>query len=452
MQPPLTPIVGADAMCELDNGKRAKIVRLNNAATTPPFAATLQTVNTAMAQYGALHRGAGPLADATVRAVTDAIATIRSFFGVRDTQSLLFTENTSAAINLFARMCRLRTGDVVITSNIEHTSNNLPWQWNTPATVMEVSAHNDGSLDMDDLRHVIDRTGKRFKILAITGASNLTGFIPDIAAIARLVHAHDALLFVDAAQLAPHRPIDMAKTGIDALAFSAHKMYAPFGLGVLVLPTTVLDDVPSNPGGGSIDMISATGTIVWAPSSARHQTGTWNVAGIIGLAASCSAMLRIGWDAIVTHERILTQYAADRLANIPSLTMYVPRAVYTAEDRIGVFPFTLIGYHHALLAAILAHEYGIETRAGTICNHRLVRRWFNVSDDEQTQIEEKIEKGDRLASYGIVRASIGIMNTTEDIDALGDALAIISKNVPRCSYVPMREEETYVCKTERKRP
>lgn len=425
------------------DGTERKIVKLNNAATTPPFVKTLEVVKNFFESYGALHRGAGPHATKTYKAVQESIATIREFFHVRADQTMLFTENTSSAINLLAKLLDLSSSDVVLTSCIEHTSNSLPWKYNTLAKVVEAKAFNDGAIDIDDLEKKAVDYAESMKLIAVTGASNQTGYMPDLARLSATAHRNDALLFVDAAQLAPHRPINMERDGIDVLAFSAHKIYAPFGLGVLILPTKLLDRTPINPGGGSIDMISET-DIVWAPSAERHQTGTWNVTGIIALAESCRTLDRIGWDAIVDHERDLVRYAVEQLSAIPDLELRVSKKTFLAEDRIGTIPMTLAGYHHALLAAILEHEYAIETRAGTICNHRLVRRWFDVCNEKQHEIEEKIKNGNRLASYGILRASIGIHNTREDIDVLVSALRSIQKNGPKLKYIPVPNEETYV--------
>lgn len=418
-------------------------VLLNNAATTPPFASTLKTVNEFLQTYGALHRGAGPYANITCEKVTAAIATISQFVNASKDQSLVFTQNTSAAINLFVRLLRLSPEDMVITSTIEHTSNNLPWQFNTPARKVYVNAFDDGSLDYEDLERLLKENSPRVKVVAITGASNLTGYAPDMAKLTELSHRYGAMLFVDAAQLAPHRPIDMKGQNIDALAFSAHKVYAPFGLGILALPSKLLEDMPVDPGGGSIDMISEK-DILWAPANMRHQTGTWNVTGIIATAASCEAIMKIGWHDILAHERELVNYTAKQLATVPGLKLYVPLEKYGQENRIGTFTFNLPGYHHALLSAILANEYNIETRAGVICNHRLVRRWFNVSDVEQQQIEEQIKAGNRLASYGIVRVSLGIHNTKSDIDALVTALDYITRHGPKLKYKPVPEEEMYI--------
>lgn len=418
------------------------MIRLNNAATTPPFIETIAAVNEFLETYGAFHRGAGPLAAATYHKTSEAIQTLRRFLNVGDHQSLLFTQNTSSAINLFIRLLDLKTGDIILTSMLEHTSNNLPWTYNSRGRVVYTRVFDDGSLDYADLEKNVRQHRARLKLIAITGASNLSGYIPDIPRIAGLAHSAGALLFVDAAQLAPHRPIDMTKSKIDALAFSAHKVYAPFGLGVLALPSQLLERQPVDPGGGSIDMITEKNTL-WAPAASRHQTGTWNVTGIIAAAASCKRLMETGWTKIIRHEQDLVRYMARQLATVPNLELYISPEHYLREDRIGTFTFNLKGYHSALLGSILENEYSIETRAGTICNHRLVRRWFKISDAQQAAIEREIRHGNRLASYGIVRASLAVYNTPADIDALVEALKAISKNGPRLTYRPVPEEEIY---------
>lgn len=437
-------VVGTDDHIKLKNGKDTKVILLNNAATTPPFESTLKAVNEYLQTYGALHRGAGPHANITFQKADEAIKTLRKFLNVTDDQALLFTSNTSSAINLFIRMLRLKENDVIIKSVIEHTSNNLPWSFNSDAKTVYVNAFDDGSLDYEDLEKKVLENAANLKLIAITGASNLTGYIPDIERISKLAHKHNALLFIDAAQLAPHRPISMKNQNIDALAFSAHKVYAPFGLGILALPKKILETKPVDPGGGSIDMVSEK-HVVWASPESRHQTGTWNVTGIIAAAASCKIIMDTGWDKIIEHEKELVHYAAEQLQTVPDITLYVPAEKYLTEDRIGTFTFNLKGYHHALLSAILENEYGIETRAGTICNHRLVRRWFNIDDAKQKEIEEKIEGGDKLASYGIVRVSLAIHNTKEDIDAIVSALKSIVANKHTLKYKPVPIEEIYVC-------
>jgi cysteine desulfurase/selenocysteine lyase len=434
-------VMGAAARVSLSDGRIARVIQLNNAATTPPFRRTLDAVNAFFERYGALHRGAGPHARRTCEAVDDARASIRRFIGCSPEHALLFTQNTSAAVSLLARILRLRPDDVVLTSALEHTSNNLPWRAGA-ARVVEVAVGDSGDIDYEHLADELARLEGHVKVVALTGASNQTGFVTDLARVARLTSHAGALLFVDAAQLAPHRPIDLARDGVDALAFSAHKVYAPFGLGVLALPRRLLAGAPVDPGGGSVDMLSEEG-IVWSPPDERHQPGTWNAAGIIALGASCDTILAAGWHEVLRSERALVRYTAQKLAAIPGVRLHVAPSRYVEEDRIGTFPFSIDRLHHALAAAALEHEHGIEVRAGTICNHRLVRRWFGVDDEEQRAIEGAIERGDRLASYGIVRASLGIHSTTADIDELVAALEQLGTHGPRLSYRSVPERETF---------
>lgn len=396
-----------------------------------------------LGEYGALHRGAGPRARATVDAVEAALDHLRSFLGQPDDNALLFTTNTSAAINQLARLLDPGPDQVVVTSEIEHTSNNLPWHHQTRAQVVEVRADDAGALDLTHLAEVLDARRGRVALVAVTGASNLTGHRPDLRTLASLAHDAGARLFVDAAQLAPHRGIDMAADGVDALALSAHKVYAPFGLGVLSLPRTLLDRTPVDPGGGSIDMLAAQGRVLWAPPAERHQTGTWNATGIVALGASCAAIADAGWAAVEAHERALTGYLVERLAAVPGVSMPVAPQRYAHEDRIGAVPFRVDGLHHALVASALEVEHGIEVRAGTICNHRLVRRWVGADDAEQARVEAEIAGGDRLASYGVVRASLGLQNTPGDVDRLIDGLTALATEGPRERYEPMPAEEAF---------
>lgn len=438
----LPEVAGNDTVVPVADGSARRIVQLNNAATTPPFRSTIEDVSTFLHRYGALHRGSGPHARATFDLVEDAIRTIRSFIGCGPQHRLLFCENTSAAISLYVRMLDLKSDDVVVISEIEHTSNNLPWRYVSSATVVEVRTFDDGSFDLDHLGSLLSEYGSRIKVVALSGASNQTGYTPDLCEIANRVHEVGAALFADVAQLAAHRQIDMQAQHIDALAFSAHKVYAPFGLGVLALPAAMLEQQPVDPAGGSIDMISDSG-VIWAPVEQRHQTGTWNATGIVALGASCRTLGEIGWPTIETHEHELSLQLAYGLAGIDGVRVHAAPESYERRERIGVVPFSINGLHHALVAAILEHEYAIEVRSGTICNHQLVRRWFDVDAQSQESIEQRIRSGDRLASYGIVRASLGIHNTAEDVEALLDAVSEITRTGGRLAYDPVPQHETF---------
>jgi len=439
----LPQVVGTDHVVSLATGMEARVVLLNNAATTPPFKATLDAVNDFLSTYGALNRGAGPHATITCNRVQEAVSAIRAFLSLGPDQVLLFREHTTSAINLFVRICALERSDVVLTSPTEHTSNNLPWRFNTQAEIIEAKAADDGTIDYDDLERKAQKYGRRLKVVALNGASNTTGYLTNIKRASGIAHRYGALLFIDAAQLAPARRIDMSDDGIDALAFSAHKVYAPFGTGVLVVPGKLLKDAPIEPGGGTVDMVSDT-DVIWKPLPAhRYQAGTWNAVGIVALGASCQAITKATWDAVVAHERGVVEYAVKRLLDVEGIKIHIAPEKYK-NNRLGIFPFNLYGYHHMLVSAILGHEYGVETRAGAICNHRVVRRWFDVTDSVQRKIESEISTGNRLASYGIVRASLGVHNTREDIDLLADALSEIERKGPRLKYTRVPEEEMFI--------
>ncbi|NMO91445.1 aminotransferase class V-fold PLP-dependent enzyme [Actinomycetospora sp. TBRC 11914] len=440
----LPRVFDAGGPVALPDGRLVPVAALNNAATTPPLAVVVDAVVGMLGEYGALHRGSGPRARATVEAVEGAVAAIERFLGQPADNALLFTTNTSAAINHLARLLALGPDDVVVTSEIEHTSNNLPWRHQSAARVAEVRADDAGALDVAHLAEVLDAHRGRVRLVAVTGASNLTGHRPDLATLADLAHDAGALLFADAAQLAPHRQIDMAASGVDALAFSAHKVYAPFGLGVLSLPRAVLDRTPVDPGGGSIDMLAADGAVLWAPPAERHQTGTWNATGIVALGAAADALLDAGWGLVEAHERALTAVLVDRLSAVEGVTPAVDPDRYRTEDRIGAVPFRVAGLHHALVASALEAEHGVEVRAGTICNHRLVRRWVGADDAEQARVEAAIAGGDRLASYGVVRASLGLQNTVDDVERLVAGLAALASEGPRLRYRPSPAQECWV--------
>ncbi len=435
-------VVGQNRTVELFDGRGVNVTGLNNAATTPLFTATLNALTRFYETYGALHRGAGPNARATCEAVEIAIESIRYFIGARADHELLFTSNASEAINLGARLLRTFTKNrYIITSDIEHTSNNLPWRTHSQARILEISSDMDGKIDLQHLEDLLERYGSSVALVTITGASNLTGYIPPIEKIARLTRKHGALLFVDGAQLIPHRPFDMERLGVDLLAFSAHKVYAPAGIGVLAIPRNLLQQVPVNPGGGSIDMYSAKGKIIWAAESQRHQVGTANAAGIFALGTSLRQLLKIGWDHIVTREASLLGYLLQEMSEIPGIELHA--AGTPIQERTSVVAFSVKNQHHALVAAILEAEYGIEVRAGTICNHRLVRRWLNLGEEQQKQIEIKIAGGNRLASYGVVRASLGVQTTMDDVLRLLSALHSIASHGPTLRYQALEGEERF---------
>jgi selenocysteine lyase/cysteine desulfurase len=252
-------------------------------------------------------------------------------------------------------------------------------------------------------------------LLAVTGASNVTGEVWPLEQLAQLAHAHGAELFVDAAQLAPHRAIDMAATGIDHLALSGHKLYAPFGAGALV-SRAPLTGSPLLQGGGAIKLVTVD-DVIWADAPERFEAGSPNVIGAVALAAACDAL---DMRAVEAEERSLAAHLHASLATVEGITTY---ALWPGHpDRVGVASFNLAGYKHCALAEVLSDNYAIGVRHGCFCAHPLLTRLLCVPDAESRRLEDELRAGKDPELPGAVRASLGLGTTAEDIDALTAAL------------------------------
>jgi selenocysteine lyase/cysteine desulfurase len=238
----------------------------------------------------------------------------------------------------------------------------------------------------------------------VTGASNVTGEIWPLADLADVAHQHGARIVVDAAQLAPHRPVEMGALGLDYVALSGHKLYAPFGSGALIGRSDWLRAAPPYlPGGGAASHVGDDGIVEWADGPARHEGGTPNLIGAVALAAACDAITAIGWPALRDHELRLRRALLDGLAAVPGLR--VLRLWDDDVPRVGIASFTVAGQDPARIAGVLAERYGIGVRHGKFCAHPLVRR---------------------LASGGdAVRASFGLGTTAGHVSRLTAALAEI---------------------------
>ena len=276
----------------------------------------------------------------------------------------------------------------------------------------------------------------------MTGASNVTGEIWPVAELAALAHRHGAELFVDAAQLAPHRPIDMAASGIDHLALSGHKLYAPFGAGALVGGARRLATRPPLlRGGGAVKLVTLD-DVIWADAPERHEAGSPDVIGVVALAAACRRLRDLGMETIAAHEQTLATRLWHGLHEVPGLQTLRLWPAPTAE-RVGVATFTLDGFAHPLLAAILSAEHAIGVRHGCFCAHPLIARLLDVDQTELTRLHSELQTGRRPPLPGAVRASIGLGTLPSDIDRLTDALHEIADSGPRQRYRHLPEHDEY---------
>ncbi|HEX5689715.1 MAG TPA: aminotransferase class V-fold PLP-dependent enzyme, partial [Roseiflexaceae bacterium] len=278
---------------------------------------------------------------------------------------------------------------------------------------------------------LLRRYAGRVRLVAVSGGSNVTGVLPPIHRLAELAHAAGAEIAVDAAQLAPHRPIDIGDlddpTHLDYIAFSGHKLYAPFGAGVLIgRRDTFAQGAPEAVGGGTVRQVTLE-DVIWADTPARDEAGTPNVVGAVALAAATLELRRIGLARIATHEATLTAHALERLGSIRGLHIYGDADPAHAAERLGVVPFTLDGVDHRLVAAILSCEYGIAVRTGAFCAQPYVRRLLSSQDAE-------VHCGPLAPRAGLIRVSFGLTNTIADVDALIRALEDIARGNYRGRY------------------
>jgi cysteine desulfurase/selenocysteine lyase len=439
--------VGLDREVPLLDGRRAPYVNLDNAASTPPLLDVLDAVERFLPFYSSVHRGSGFKSRLSTIAYDRAHEIITRFVGADpETHVTIFGKNATEAINKLAHRLPLPPDSVILTTALEHHSNDLPWRGR--AHVVYVRATPDGRLDEDDFDRKLAANAGRVKLVAVTGASNVTGFIQPVHRLARKAHLAGAWILTDAAQLAPHRPIDARPADhpehLDFVALSAHKMYAPFGTGALVGPREIfLRGEPEYRGGGTVDVVTPD-EIHWAGLPDREEAGSPNVVGAVAMAAAARALRGLGMDRIAAHEADLVAYALDRLRAVPGMRIYGDDDPARAAKRVGVIPFNLEGTSHYLVAAVLGYEGGIAVRSGCFCAHPYVVHLLGLSEAEQEGWRRKVLSGDKSDMPGLVRLSFGCYNSREDVDRAVAMLERIAKGDYRGSYRIDPESGEYV--------
>jgi selenocysteine lyase/cysteine desulfurase len=419
---PLARLLGDNIQVPLLGGERSRYINLDNAATTPPFQRVWDRLGEVMPWYGSIHRGAGFKSVISTQLLEESLATILRFSdGDPATDMLALGWNTTSCLNHLARRLQLNNDSFVVTSDTEHSSNILPWRKH--AKVLECRASADGKLDYDYLENLIKKNP--VALVAVTGASNITGAVTDIHRVASLAHQYGARVLIDAAQLVAHRKIERRPAGsadhLDFVVYGAHKMYAPFGIGVLVASKEIFrEGWPDVVGGGTIKLIDGE-EIIWSDLPERESGGTPNFPGVIALAEACKVINEIGFDKIEEHEGALLQRASEKLSGVPHISIFRPLDGPNHQGA-AVIPFSLPRYHHSLVAAFLGAERGIGVRAGHLCQFELMRRFLNVTKEQRIKVREDIKAGDKRSLYGVVRASCGLGTTTTDIDTLAEAL------------------------------
>ena len=420
-------LVGDDVVVPCVDGSDRRYVSLDAAASTSAFPAVLAAVEQFLPVYSSVHRGAGYKSRLATGAYESARASALAFArggahpddgaGRGTGDVAILCRNTTEALNHLAFRLDLAPDDVVLTTVIEHHANLLPWGRVARRRYVECGV--EGTFDVDAVTAGLDQR-PRPRLLTMTGASNVTGWLPPVAAIVAAAHERGVPVVLDAAQLAPHRPIPPE---VDYVAFSGHKLYAPFGAGVLVGPAaTFAEGEPFLAGGGAVDLVDLD-EVWWTEPPEREEAGSPNVVGAVAFEAALRELGRIGWDAIEAHERSLSRRLRRGLAGIDGVRLLGPSV---DVDTLAIGTFVVEGVHHGLVAARLSAEWGIGVRHGCFCAHPYLIRLLGLSPGDVDTYRDQVRAGDHRRMPGAVRASCGISNTDADVDALLDAIGAIA--------------------------
>lgn len=431
-------IVGITKQVTLLDGSKRQYVFFDNAASTPSFSDVKEAVNEALEWYSAIHRGAGIKSLISTKAYDDAHEIVEKFVNANPSKdTVIFGKNTTEAVNKLANRLELTKQDVVLVSGMEHHSNDLPWR--KYATVKFIDINEDGTLNLEDLEYKALKYRTNLKVIAITGAANVTGIVNPYYEIAEIAHKYGAWFVLDAAQLAPHRKIDMKDHDdpqhIDFLVMSAHKMYAPFGTGVLVGNNSVFKKGdPDFVGGGTVSVVTHD-EVHWAHLPDKEEAGTPNYLGAVAFAKALKILDEIGMDKVAEHEVELTNYMLKKMKAIPQIKLLGKTEFENPYDKLGVITFNVDGFQDGLVAAILCYEGGIGLRNGCFCAHPYVKHLLKVTKEDSDKLVKDLISGNRSNLPGAIRVSFGCYNTIEEIDYFTEIIQKVIKKEYRGNYI-----------------
>jgi cysteine desulfurase / selenocysteine lyase len=430
---------GLETEVPLLGGRHQIYVNLDNAASTPPLHSVQEAVNNFVAYYSSVHRGTGFKSQLSTHAYEQAREISLKFMGANPAHhTCIFVKNTTEAVNKLARRFPFTPQrDLVLTSGMEHHSNDLPWR--AAAPTVHVPLLPDGRLDESAFDSLLEHYASRLALVAITGASNVTGYLNPIHRLAEKTHTAGAHIFVDCAQLAPHRKVDMRSLDdlehLDYIAISAHKMYAPYGAGVLIGRKDVFENGdPDQRGGGTVEIVTLE-DVVWSGPPERDEAGSPNTIGAVALAAAIRQLEQIGMEAVAAHEAELTAYALQKLNDTPGVHIFGDSQPQNASHRLGVIPIRLEGIPHFLAAAILGYEFGIGVRSGCFCAHPYILHLLGLSHAEAEAVRQRMLAGNRSEMPGLTRLSFGLYNTFGEVDYFVEALQRLLRSEYKGEYI-----------------
>ncbi|MEU2521243.1 aminotransferase class V-fold PLP-dependent enzyme [Streptomyces pseudogriseolus] len=441
------PVLGRDVAVPLVTGGEVTYAALDQAASAPALQRVWDDVAAYAPYYGSVHRGAGYLSQLSTDLFENARRTVAEFLdcriedspgearsgkgggGRREGDQLVFTRSTTDSLNLLA--AALPDGCEVFVFETEHHAALLPWQRAGRVTFLDAPdspAQAVATLE----RALAARDPHGPALVCVTGASNVTGELWPVRELAAAAHAHGARIVLDAAQLAPHRAVSVRELDVDWVAFSGHKLYAPFGSGVLAGRADWLRDAePYLAGGGASRTVTRRADggvdVRWHETAARHEAGSPNVIGAYAIASACKALTEAGFDVLAAREEALVRAVRDGLADVPEvrfLSLFGDDA-----PRVGVLSFVVDGWNSSHFAAALSAEYGIGVRDGLFCAHPLVRRLLGGDAGGAGECGAP-----EAGALNAIRVSVGVGTPEEHVARFVRAVRELVRDGARWSY------------------
>ncbi|MFF3905206.1 aminotransferase class V-fold PLP-dependent enzyme [Streptomyces sp. NPDC001848] len=426
------PVLGREVTVPLVTGGDVTYAALDYAASAPALQRVWDDVAAYAPYYGSVHRGAGYLSQLSTDLFENARRTVAEFLDCRDTDQVIFTRSTTDSLNLLA--AALPAGCRVFVFETEHHASLLPWR---DAQVTYLDAPRTPQQAVETLeRALADRDPHGPALVCVTGASNVTGELWPVRELAAAAHAHGARIVLDAAQLAPHHPVSVKDLDVDWVAFSGHKLYAPFGSGVLAGRADWLCQAePYLAGGGASRKVTRRTDggvdVEWHDTAARHEAGSPNVIGAYAIASACKALTEAGFDTLVAREQHLIRKVREGLADVPEVK--VLSLFGDDAPRVGVISFVVEGWNSSHFAAALSAEYGIGVRDGLFCAHPLVRTLLGSGPQTQGECGAP-EAAPGEKSLNAIRVSFGAGTPDEHVERFVDAVQELVRDGAKWQY------------------
>ena len=406
-------VVGLDEQMELDNGSKKAVTNFDNAATTPALQPVADEVEEELKKYGSIGRGFSPKSDHSTDLYESTRDKVLEFVGADpEKYTVFYVNSTTDGLNKLASALIEKKSDVVLTTRIEHHSNDLPWR--ESGTVIYAEVDDQGRVMYDEIEKQLKNN--KVKYVSVTAASNVTGYVTDVHRVAKLAHKYGAKIIVDGAQIVAHRKFSMIgeteDENIDFFVFSAHKMYSPYGGGAVVgLSDVLMEHMPKFYGGGTIYIVGDD-WVEYADAPKSYEAGSPNYPGVVGMGKAIDILQEIGFEDIEEHEKILNRKLVDGLLKIDNSIVYGDSE--DLSDRVGVVTFNFSDVNTSLVAEQLSQHYGIATRRGAFCANPYVWRLYGLTDEEVRNFAECSD----VNTPGMIRVSFGIYNTEEEVDYL----------------------------------